>query len=164
MTTKELIELIRAEIKKRRLHFDKEAEKFQAINNGYSRKCYGARNALRDLENFLDTLPDEPVITCDQLEEEIKEQIYERFYDLHGIAVVGTSGYAEVKDMEDIARHFAEWMKKKMMEGAVEGEVCILPGYVAYVKEKNNESLKQYLLDNFKVGDKVSIIILPKED
>lgn len=58
----------------------------------------------------------------------------------------------------------AEWMKAKMTEGAVEGEVCILPGYVAYVKEKNNESLKQYLLDNFKTGDEVRIIILQKED
>lgn len=52
---------------------------------------------------------DEPVTDCHDLEKEIKEQIYERFYDLDGIAVIGTSGYAEVKDMEDIARHFAEW-------------------------------------------------------
>lgn len=52
---------------------------------------------------------DEPVSDCHDLEKEIKEQIYERFYDLDGIAVIGTSGYAEVKDMEDIARHFAEW-------------------------------------------------------
>lgn len=159
------------------------------------------------------------------LEKEIKQQIYARFYDLNGIAVIGTSGYAEVKDMEDIARHFAEWgaehlagvrkmisddlteaeenpyvlnnvshaafeyertrndldarsdnevvkrafiagaewMKRKMMEGAVEGVVCILPGNVAYVEEKNNESLKQYILDNFNAGDEVRIIILPKE-
>ena len=34
---------------------------------------------------------------------------------------------------------------------------------LAYVKEKNNESLKQYLLDNFKTGDKVRIIVT-KED
>jgi len=58
----------------------------------------------------------------------------------------------------------AEWQKRKIMEGAVEGEVCILPGHVAYVKEKNNESLKQYLLDNFKAGDEVRIIILPNDE
>ena len=56
-------ETIRAEIERRRLHFNKEAEKYQALNNGYSQNCYGARDALRDLENFLDTLPEQPVTT-----------------------------------------------------------------------------------------------------
>ena len=65
--------------------------------------------SMNELLSFLDTMPDEPVTDCHDLEKEIKEQIYERFYDLNGIAVIGTSGYAEVKDMEDIARHFAEW-------------------------------------------------------
>lgn len=79
-----------------------------------------------------------------------------------------------------IARHFARWGaehtplpedtvlfnkgveegKRLMMEDAVEGEVCILPGGVAYVREQHNEALKQYILDNFKTGDKVRIIIV----
>lgn len=54
------IDKIRQEIERRRLHFNKEAEKYQALNNGYSQNCYGARDALRDLENFLDTLSEEP--------------------------------------------------------------------------------------------------------
>ena len=63
-----------------------------------------------DVDKFMDEIRGrEPVSDCHDLEKEIKEQIYERFYDLNGIAVIGTSGYAEVKDMEDIARHFAKW-------------------------------------------------------
>ena len=66
-TTQEVIAMkyidadkLKAEIERRRLHFNKEAEKYQALNNGYSQNCYGARDALRDLENFLDTLSEEP--------------------------------------------------------------------------------------------------------
>lgn len=67
-----------------------------------------------DVDKFMDEVRGrEPVTDCHELEEEIKEQIYGRFYDLNGIAVIGTSGYAEVKDMEDIARHFAEWQRKQ---------------------------------------------------
>ena len=53
------LDKIRQEIERRRLHFNKEAEKYQALNNGYSQNCYGARDALRDLENFLGSLTDE---------------------------------------------------------------------------------------------------------
>ena len=109
-----------------------------------------------DVDKFMDEVRGrEPVTDCNDLEEEIKEQIYDRFYDLNGIAVIGTSGYAEVKDMEYIARHFAEWQAKQllkssplpedtvlfqkgveegkrlMMEGAVEGKVFMsfAPGH-----------------------------------
>lgn len=79
MTNAELIEKIRTEIERRRLHFNKEAEKYQAINNGYSQNCYGARDALRDLENFLSTLESErpepynPVYDEAYLNEKIKK-------------------------------------------------------------------------------------------
>ena len=85
------IDKIRAEIKKRRLHFNKEAEKYQALNNGYSQNCYGARDALRDLENFIDTL-EEPV--SEDLEEELENY------------------YGSIPDDDDkinAARHFAKW-------------------------------------------------------
>ena len=58
----------------------------------------------------------------------------------------------------------ANWQKRQMLKNAVEGEVCILPGHVAYVEEKDNESLKQYLLDHFKTGNKVRIIIVKEEE
>lgn len=105
-------------------------------------------------QDFIDMVSKEQPSLPDNLDEAA------RYYEEH-------RGPSLDSDNEECRKAFkagAEWMKRKMMEGAVEGEVCILPGYVAYVKEKNNESLKQYLLDNFKTGDEVSIIILPKED
>ena len=43
---------------------------------------------------------------CEGLEEEIQNQIYNHFFDLHGIAIAGTTAYATVEDMVYIARHF----------------------------------------------------------
>ena len=57
----------------------------------------------------------------------------------------------------------AKWQKEQMLKDAVEGVVCILPGSVAYVDERDNNTLKQYIINNFKAGDKVKIIIV-KED
>jgi hypothetical protein len=42
------------------------------------------------------------------LEKEIEKMIYSCFFDLEGIAIVGTSEYATVDDMAYIARHFYE--------------------------------------------------------
>lgn len=47
--------------------------------------------------------------TAEGLEEEIQNQIYNHFFDLHGIAITGTTAYASVEDMVYIARHFAQW-------------------------------------------------------
>lgn len=55
-------------------------------------------------------LKEQPSLTQEQpsedLEKEIEKQIRRIFYDLDGIAIMGTSKYASVKDMEFIARHF----------------------------------------------------------
>ena len=75
MTNTELIAKIKAEIERRRLHFNKEAEKYQALNNDYSQNCYGARDALRDLENFLDTLESEKPINPDDAMKALDEKI-----------------------------------------------------------------------------------------
>lgn len=93
------IEKIRQEIERQRLHFNKEAEKYQALNNGYSQNCYGARDALRDLENFLDTLSEEP---NKSLEEEIDLWISENENIHHGDKLM-------VWLLKDVARYFAEW-------------------------------------------------------
>lgn len=53
--------------------------------------------------------------------------------------------------------------KEQMLKDAVEGEVCILPDGFPYFKETYNKSLRQYILDNFKSGDKVKIVVV-KED
>ena len=47
------------------------------------------------------------------LEEEIKRMVYDVVYDLDGPAIIGTSEYLSVKDIADIARHFAEWGAKQ---------------------------------------------------
>ena len=54
--------------------------------------------------SFLDTLE----IKEGDLEKEIQNSIYHQFFDLDGIAIKGTSGYATVEDMASIARHFFE--------------------------------------------------------
>lgn len=60
----------------------------------------------------------------------------------------------------------AKWDREQMLKDAAEGVVCILPGSEPYVlakDERDNDTLKQYIIDNFKVGDKVKIVIV-KED
>lgn len=59
----------------------------------------GMKEAFNDIGDFIDTLPDEPVTDCHDLEDEIKKFIeeygYERGEDKLLIAIV--------------ARHFAQW-------------------------------------------------------
>lgn len=44
----------------------------------------------------------------DKLEETIQREIYNHFFDLHGIAIAGTTAYATVEDMVYIAKLFYE--------------------------------------------------------
>lgn len=120
MTTKQLI---RAEIERQVYKLNNYACENDAEDDAYEN---GKLAMLLHFLSFLDTLPDEPVTACHELEEEIKEQIYDRFYDLNGIAVIGTSGYAEVKDMEYIARHFAEWQAKQLLKSSPLPEDTVL--------------------------------------
>lgn len=53
---------IRQEIERRKTHFNKEATKYQYRHIDYANNCFGARDALRDLLPFIDSLPDE---TCE---------------------------------------------------------------------------------------------------
>lgn len=57
----------------------------------------------------------------------------------------------------------AQWQKQQMLKDAAEGVVCMLPGSEPYVlakDERDNDTLKQYIIDNFKAGDKVKIVIV----
>lgn len=120
MTTKELIRAEIERLKSKYRHNGLWTSSFQ------SDLAMAKIESMNELLSFLDTLPDEPVKDCGDLEKEIKEQIYDRFYDLNGIAVIGTSGYAEVKDMEYIARHFAEWQKKQLLKSSPLPEDTVL--------------------------------------
>lgn len=105
------IEKIRQEIERRRLHFNKEAEKYQALNNGYSQNCYGARDALRDLENFLDTLSEEPDKSLEEAAEE-KYPVYWKSYPKDGI-VRSESSYDTNKQCREAFIAGAEWQKEQ---------------------------------------------------
>lgn len=63
-----------------------------------------AADVLYNLEEWLDTLEMKEV----DLEKEIQNVIHNRFFDLNGIAIAGTSSYATVDDMVYIAKHFFE--------------------------------------------------------
>ena len=98
------IEKIRQEIERRRLHFNKEAEKYQALNYGYSQNCYGARDALRDIENFLDTLSEEPDKSMEQPEVDLEKEM-DRFFE--EMPVLEYENIFE-ETYQMIARHFYE--------------------------------------------------------
>lgn len=67
-----------AEIERRRLNFNKKAEKYQSLNNDYSQNCYGARDALRDIENFLDTLSEKSSKSLEEAAEEYRRDSYRK--------------------------------------------------------------------------------------
>lgn len=95
----------------------------------------------------------------------------------NGCAINDSNQYVSLCDCARIARHFAQWGanhtplpedtvlfqkgvaegKRLMMEEAVEGEV---------VKDISNKLAvtAKINLDGFKFGDKVRVIVLPKED
>ena len=64
----------------------------------------GKADALNDTISLLDTLEVKGV----DLENDIQNVIHNHFFDLNGIAIVGTSSYATVDDMVYIAKHFFE--------------------------------------------------------
>ena len=152
-------ELIRAEIRKWQSNIEARCPE-STRSRDYTKEEWDAiyeYNAYTRILSFLDTLPDECVANTSKTFSEDLEEAAEEYATTH-------LRNNEFPTADSAFRAGAEWMKRKMMEGAVEGEVCILPGHVAYVKEKNNESLKQYLLNNFKAGDEVRIIILPNDE
>lgn len=100
------------------------------------------------------TLKAEQEPVSEDLEEEVKRYLCEE-----------CSGDDE-PTVSEIARHFAEWMKAKMMEGAVEGTVIELgETYKDLSLSVNAKELNQ-VLQPLGVGDgnKVKIIIVKEEE
>ena len=134
------IDKIRAEIE-RLVKLNKECAKaggdrvfLEGITAGYA-----------DVLSFLDTI-EEPVSDCHDLEEELENY------------------YGSIPDDEDkinAARHFAEWQKAKMMEGAVEGYVTY-GSKGAYVE---SDWLGTYDVEVFGPnGSTVKIIVVKEEE
>lgn len=147
------LEKIRQEIERRRLHFNKEAEKYQALNNGYSQNCYGARDALRDLENFINTLSEEP---SESLEEAAEEY---------------ASDYPACNDEQAIAKYAfkrgAEWQKKQMLKEAVNGIARIGYPFLSsnpFVDIQESKDSWCKLMRKFMDGDKVRILVLKEKE
>lgn len=143
---------------------------------------HGTKESMEKLLQFIDSLQEEH-------NEDLKEE-FNRFLDEEGVPRMWHSDEQMEWGM-DIARHFAEWQKKKdqetielaedhamlagmmkereeMMKDAVEGEVH--KGYVGnQIVVSSKDGISNYVAfdasyaDAFCVGDKVKIIIV-KED
>ena len=99
------------------------------------------------LLSFLSTLQEQPV--CEELEDAVTNYIAP-IENEDGLKVINFSG----QDIKDAFIAGAKWQKEQMMKEAVEIEVvetCGIPS--VWVKTAQ-----------LKAGDKVRIIILPKED
>lgn len=72
------------------------------------------------------------------------------------IDTYNTTDYPTTYTRKDIARHFAEWQRTKMMEAAIDGKIKI---YNYGRKGVCISNLKE-LLKGFNAGDKVKVIII----
>ena len=124
-------------------------------------RTQGLKEALSIINTLeVKEVQEEPV--SEDLEEEIQKTIHNHFFDLDGIAIVGTSVYATVDDMVYIAKHFANWQKEQMMAKAIRGRVS--------VNVKSNYHSLIYgcwdmdnALKNYNEGDKVKVIVIKEE-
>jgi len=133
------IDNIRAEIEHR--------IKANKTKNGFpaGTLCAARIEVYEDLISFINSIPEEP---DKSLEEEIS-----RTY--HDGSVTDTENIDHVA-YENIARHFAKWQKEQMMKEAVEGEIT--------KDNRGNNVVRAGVFNkDFEYGDKVRIIVLPKE-
>ena len=78
-------------------------------NNSGGDLFWDRANEDDEILSFIDSLQEQPV--NENLEEEIKRNVYDPLFDLNGVAIKGATGYLTVEDVADIARHFANWQK-----------------------------------------------------
>lgn len=147
-----IIEQIKTKIDK--LYCDYK-DKFHQFGDQYH---LGLIDGLDMAERVLDAIESEKPMQ-EELEEEIQHQVYDLLFDLDGVAIKGATAYATVDDVAYIARHFAKWgaehAREQMMSNAVEGTVY---GNGVYTWVAGD------IPSQFKYGDKVRVIVLPKKD
>lgn len=118
--------------------------------------CQGYDDAFVDLLSFLDAPADEHVSDCHDLEEEISTWIPAHISG--GDDEVWRDTKNAVTEWAGIvARHFAEWQKAKMMEGAVEGKVENGCFGIVYLR-------KNLMNEGYSTGDKIRIVVCKKDD
>lgn len=108
-------ELIKQEIE-RRINV---CEKYSQLNLTES-TCIGNHAQLlelRELKDFIDSLPEEP--TSEDLKEEISK------WRNHYISVLDNNLKIDLRDIEVIANHFAEWQKNKDLEDSLKSDMTM---------------------------------------
>lgn len=157
MSAQEIIEKIRAEVERRKTIQLKRIQDGDMVDAA----PYDKNEAYNEILSILSDLEKEEK-PIEGLEEEITEFIsnnYEVDY-YEGLKHLGE--YLHTYDVEEIARHFAQWQKEQMMKEAVEGYVdkdfIVTEGPFYFIRSVNLD-----LPNGFKEGDKVKLIIV-KED
>lgn len=157
MTNTELLAKIKAEIE-RRIKFHTDAIKSCTGLNTISLTHSGGLKEDEYLLSFLSTLESEKPI--EGLEEEIETYFDGNF----GIPWDGCHPIG-VFELDSMARHFAKWgsedAREQIMKEAVEGEI-----FDDYDKDtcEHHLTILSTVPSGYKDGDKVRIIVLPKED
>ena len=177
MTNAELIEKIRAEIKRMLI----------LLGQGYDEIDRGQIAAYEHLLSFLSTLESEKPMNQDELEKEIEWE----WNDCDGKHSDTDYQIVELTkdDFSSLARHFAEWQKEQMMKDGnvilaeedfdAEKEKSMEWGYNLCKEQMMKEAVEGEVvkdisnklavtakinLDGFKFGDKVRVIVLKKEN
>lgn len=81
---------------------------------------HGYKQCCKEILNFINSLPEEPI--SDDLEKEIDNYIKDNFFGSKSMVFLSnrTKGELDSIDVVNIARHFAEWQKQKMIEKVTE--------------------------------------------
>lgn len=118
-----------------------EIENLKAKVDDESSYSNGWKQALRSIEIFINSLPEEPA--REDLEEE-----YENYFTMHEMDIV-LNPYTNCKG---IARHFAEWQKQNDFQDFMEKADMYLKTRVYYNMHPNNvataiQEFKKYMQD-----------------
>lgn len=156
MTNAELLTKIKVEIGRRiKILREDEVVRQNCTSDFLEGKIYGYEEAL----SFLSTLESEK--PSEELEKEIQ-----KYLESQGVGYGGWIDGWKDEDLREIARHFAQWQKEQMMTEAVELELKDGEnvGYPSDWNKVGMVALYFYTPPTFKFGDKVRVIVLPKED
>lgn len=110
--------------------------------------CIGYDDAFRDLLPLIDSLSEEK--PSEDLKEEVKRYYSDNFTYI-------SSDQPTLSILTNVARHFAEWQKERMIKDAVEGEVIHDLGGFFRIKSEAIDRAK------YKVGSWVKLIIVKKD-
>lgn len=151
------VEQIKAEIERYKHKADTRLLQLKKRTLLEEAKDIALQNLCGNLLHFIKSLPKEK--PSEDLKEELDRWRHHHFAgERDGLLY---SGEYLLRDSQlDIARHFAEWQKAKMLEGAVNSVV-----YEVDIFGEPNKfpAITVSCPEGFKIGDKVKIIIVKKD-